>query len=133
MCTIVVSSNSRLLITTATMKSHQQFLHKTGIFAQYGVLKNYTENITSPPDQESMESILGITNAKPVIDTCNQLFYGHTDTTKLNEYRFIDEELHDLIMDELRLDCPDEVLILSFFMKVYSSESSLIGGVVSRP
>ena len=106
---------------------YQQFLGKSGPFAQYEVLKNYLESIEDgdyeEPNESEIQNTLGTNSAKPVIEACNQLFWGRTNTTNLNKYRFVDEELHDLIMDEIRLDCPDEVLILSFFLKVYRHEN----------
>ena len=114
----------------ATFKRHQ-FLGKAGPFAQYGVLKDYIESLDAghyePPNELEMQYALGTQGAKPVIETCRQLFWGRSNTTKLNKYRFVDEELHDLIMDDLCFDCPDEVLILSFFLKVHKHENSLAG------
>ncbi len=105
----------------------RQFLGRGGIFAQYNMLKEYLDQLGANhyelPDVALFRSYLGKRAAEPVLETCRALFWGSHAAETIEKYRFLDPELCDIVLEELKLSCADEVLILSFFMKIHRYEN----------
>ena len=83
------------------------FIKQKKMLKEYGIIRDFVEL------ENVAECENSVSNA--CISTMGTLYFKHEPSPK---YREVDPELYNVVVDELRLDCPDFVLIYAFWRKV---------------
>ena len=103
----------------------KQFLGRDGVFEAYRCLKFWQHSINLFLEEhihllsfgnDAVIHQFGEEKAVAIIHAAKCLY---TKRPPSIQYREIDSELYDIVCDELKLDCPDIVLVLSLCMKIF--------------